>query len=127
MKTTLQALAAVALHQMARTLHSVVRDIRPTGVCIPVDSDVTVVTSPWFYTKNHSLVIADQDDPVFVFPSQFAQLPLGITVATTLDNGNDASDHAMVYVLFTRNQDPWALYGRDEEGYFLDQDMREVV
>ena len=53
--TTLRALAAVALHQTARTLHDVVRALRPTGVCIPADADVTVTTSPWFYTKSHNL------------------------------------------------------------------------
>lgn len=124
--TTLRALAAVALHQTARTLHDVVRALRPTGVCIPADADVTVSTSPWFYTKSHNLVIEDQDEPVVVYPSQIATL-LGVTVATTLDNGNDASDHSMVYVLLNTQNDPWALYGRDEDGYFLDGDLREVV
>jgi len=125
---TLKALAAVVLHQTARTLHNVVRAIRPAGVCIPQDAKVTFTTSPWFYTKSHNLVIEDQDEPVFVYPSQVCHLPGGFTVATTLDNGNDGSDHAMVYVLLnTRGPDPWALYGRDEDGYFLDGDLREVV
>ena len=33
----------------------------------------------------------------------------------------------MVYVLLNTQNDPWALYGRDEDGYFLDGDLREVV
>ena len=124
--TTLRALAAVALHQTARTLHDVVRALRPTGVCIPADADVTVSTSPWFYTKSHNLVIEDQEEPVHAFPNHVVTL-LGVTVVTTTDNSGHGSDDSRVYVLLNSRNDPWALFGRDEEGYFLDQDLREVV
>lgn len=122
---TLRALAALTLHQTGRTLRLIAQATRPEGMYVPEDAPVTLVTSPWFYRPNH-LVIEDQEDPIHAFPNHVYSL-LGVTVVTTTDNSGHASDHSMVYVLLNTQCDPWALFGRDEDGYFLDGDLREVV
>jgi len=123
--TLARTLAALALHQTARLLERLAQGIKPAGIYVPEDAPVTLVTSPWFYRPN-VLVIEDQEDPVFAYPYHVVTL-LGVTVATTLDNSGHGSDDSRVYVLLNSQRDPWALYGRDEEGYLLDEDLREVV
>lgn len=122
---TLTVLAALALHQTARALRHIAVVTKPTDVYVPEDAPVTFVTSPWFYRPNH-LVIEDQEKPVHAFPDHVITL-LGVTVVTTTDNSGHGSDDSRVYVLLNARNDPWALFGRDEEGYFLDEDLREVV
>ncbi len=125
---TLKIITALALHQTARTLRDIAVDVfKPTDVYLPEGAPLTLITSSWYYRPNH-LVIEDQEYPIHAFPNHVVALPhLGLTAVTTTDNGNDGSDDTMVYVLLNACNDPWALYGRDEEGYFLDGDLREVV
>jgi hypothetical protein len=124
---TLTTLGALALHHVARTLMRVAKGIKPTDVYIPEDAPVSFTTSPWDTTQHNTLVIEDRVTPISVYETNVHTLPLGVTVAITFDNTNNGSEESHVYVLLNDMRDPMALYGRDEEGYFFEEDMREVV
>lgn len=119
---TLRALTAIALHQGGRALHKILAHIKPEGLFIPTDAPtpITFTTSEWWW-HNNTLVIADQHNPVIVYPRHITTLR-ALTVATTLDDSGCDSDTPRIYVMLSLKKSPWALMGRDHEGFPLEYD-----
>lgn len=117
LRATLRTVATLGIHTLGNALLDLAREVKPTGLCVPKDATIHVVTKAWFYMPER-LILEGEEDPIPAFMSHAVTFR-GITVITSLSSPY-GGDWSHVYVLFHSKNDPGLLQGRDEEGFLYD-------
>ena len=49
LRATLRTVATLGIHTLGNALLDLAREVKPTGLCVPKDATIHVVTKAWFY------------------------------------------------------------------------------